>query len=123
MKPAANRAGSTKTGLAFLDFPLSFAGEILKLPTGGLEGVADSHVDVVVGIRNVGISADCDIGGPGYRKMDTHLIGVALVVPVLRPADNHARRGNAIREGSSFFQSSPMRVSMASECSMFSNVT
>ena len=114
MKPAANRAadcGST-TGLAFLNFPLSFAGEILKLPTGGLEGVADSHVDVVVGIRNVGIPADCDIGSPRPPGMQNlEVIGI----PPLwcrccgRPTTTRAEVMPS-EIGSSFFQSSPMRV-------------
>jgi hypothetical protein len=92
------KSPSHNVGLAFLDFALSFAGEILKLPTCGLKGVADSHVDIVVGIRNVWIPVDYDIGGPGYRKMNLYLIGVALVVPMLRPADNHAYQGDSVRE-------------------------
>lgn len=94
----ARRNNSTMTELAFLDLVLSLGSEILKLAASDFKGVADSQVDVVVGIRNVGIPVDYNIGGSGYRKMDPHPVGIALMVPVLRAADDGTRRRNAMRE-------------------------
>ena len=79
-----------------LDF--SFAGEVLKQPTGDPEGVADGHVNIVMRIRNIGIPADYDIRDASHRKVNPHLVGVAFVVPMLRPANNYARRRTAISE-------------------------
>lgn len=79
-----------------LDLALLSGGEIFELPAGGLKGVADSDVDVIVRIGNVGIPADYNIRGFAYRKMDPHLIGIALMVPVLWPADDRSRRRNAV---------------------------
>lgn len=36
-------------GRPFLDLALSLGGEILKLAAGGVEGVANSHINIVVG--------------------------------------------------------------------------
>ena len=54
---------------ALFEKAFSFAGEILKLPTSCLKGIADSHVNIVVRIRNLGIPCDRDVGGAGHREM------------------------------------------------------
>lgn len=72
-------------GRPFLDLALSLGGEILKLAAGGVEGVANSHINIVVGTRNVGISVDYDIGSSGDRKMDPHKRRGIVIFPKWLP--------------------------------------
>ena len=82
--------------LVLLDVALALAGQILQLPAGRLEGVADRHIDVLVRTGCRGLATDRDVASAWNDQVDSDLVGVALVMPVLWPGNDHAHHGNAL---------------------------
>ena len=80
----------------FLDVTLLFPGDVLELAAGGLEGVADRHIDVLMSARRSGFAVDHDIGGIGNHEMDPDVKDISLVVAVLGPGNDDARAHDAV---------------------------
>jgi hypothetical protein len=73
-----------------------FPDNILKLPAGGLEGVAYGHVDILMGVVRCRFAAHGNIGSIGNHKMNPDVKDVSLVVAVLRPGNDDARSDDAV---------------------------
>jgi hypothetical protein len=70
---------------------------ILELPAGGIEGVANRHVDVLVRVVSFRVTADDQLR-TGKRHQNAHVIDGALVMaPVLR-FDAYSAARNSVGE-------------------------
>jgi hypothetical protein len=71
---------------------------ILQLAAGGVEGVSDRDVRILVPPGRGRIAADVDVPAAGDGDVDANRVGVAPVVATLGPPDHHARGGDAAME-------------------------
>jgi hypothetical protein len=80
------------------DLPLPFAHEILQLSARGREGVRNSDLYVLVSSGGSRIPAYRNIRAARDREVEMDSIDVTLMVTMLRPTDDDARRCDAVVE-------------------------
>ena len=84
------RYDAVRRDLVFLNVTSPLADNVLKLASRGLKGIADTHVNVLMGPGRGGFAADYDIGGIRDNDMNPDMVDVAFVMTVLRPSDDHS---------------------------------
>lgn len=84
------RYDAVRRDLVFLNVTSPLADNVLKLASRGLKGIADPHVNVLMGPGRGGFAADYDIGGIRDNDMNPDMVDVAFVMTVLRPSDDHS---------------------------------
>ena len=80
------------------DLPLPFAHDILQLPARGSKGVRNCDLYVLVSSCGSRIPAYGNIRRARDREVEADSIDVALMVTMLRPTDDDARRCDAVVE-------------------------
>jgi hypothetical protein len=71
---------------------------VLQLATGGVERISDGDMSILMPSGCGWVARDIYVPATGYGQVDANAVGVAFVVPVLRPGDDHARRRDAFVE-------------------------
>ena len=89
--------GAMRRGLVILDLAADLARVILELPVGGIEGIANRDIHVLVGMVLAGCAADHDLVS-GHRDVDLGVVEIALVVMAVLRFDNHATGHDVVQK-------------------------
>jgi hypothetical protein len=65
------------------------SGVTLQLTACGIEGVTDSHVDVLVGLVRLGVPGHSELASR-YRQVDADVVEIALVMVLVLGLHDHA---------------------------------
>jgi hypothetical protein len=78
-----------------LDIAASASNMVFKLAPRSVEGIADSHIDVLMGVVRSGIAPDHHFSARN-RQIDTNMIEFAFAVMCVWRFDNYSAAGDAV---------------------------